>query len=95
VQILIELKARHIVQSVRGKEGGYLLARAPSAISLGEVLRCIHGEVFDTPALTDPACPPELRSAWRTIQRALDQAADQLTFQQLLDESAERKMFYI
>ena len=95
VQILIELKARHIVQSVRGKEGGYLLARAPSAISLGEVLRCIHGEVFDTPALTDPACPPELRSAWRTIQRALDQAADQITFQQLLEESAERKMFYI
>ena len=39
VQILIELKARHIVKSVRGKEGGYLLARPPAEITLGDVLR--------------------------------------------------------
>jgi Rrf2 family protein len=95
VQILIELKARHIVKSVRGKEGGYLLARPPSEISLGDVLRCIHGEVFDTPALTDPGCPPELRGAWRKLQSALNETADRLTFQHLLDDSAERKMFYI
>jgi Rrf2 family protein len=95
VQILIELKARHIVRSVRGKEGGYLLARPPSEISLGDVLRCIHGEVFETPALTDPGCPPELRGAWRTLQRALNETADQITFQHLLDDSADRKMFYI
>ena len=42
VQILIELKSRNIVRSVRGKEGGYLLARLPSEITLGQVLRCIH-----------------------------------------------------
>ena len=95
VQILIELKAQHIVKSVRGKEGGYLLARAPSEISLGDVLRCIHGEVFETPALTDPGCPSELRAAWHKLQRALNESADQLTFQRLLDDSAERKMFYI
>jgi hypothetical protein len=29
VQILIELKAKQIVKSLRGKEGGYLLARPP------------------------------------------------------------------
>ena len=49
VQILIELKSRHIVKSIRGKEGGYLLARPPAEISLGDVLRCVHGQVFDPP----------------------------------------------
>lgn len=95
VQILIALKARQIVKSLRGKDGGYLLARPPAQISLGDVLRCFHGDIFDTPALSDPQCPPEVRRAWQTLQRTLDQVADTLTFQQMLDESQERKMFYI
>ena len=96
VQILIELKAQGIVKSVRGKEGGYLLARAPSAISLGDVLRAVHGEVFDTPALSDPDCAPELRKAWQRLKSALDEAAGKITFQQLLDEGADKeKMYYI
>lgn len=96
VQILIELKAHHIVKSIRGKEGGYMLARAPAEITLGDVLRAIHGQVFDTPALNDPACPAELRNAWKTLQMALEQTANSLNFQQLLDEtSAKEKMYYI
>jgi Rrf2 family protein len=96
VQILIELKARHIVKSVRGKEGGYLLARPPAEISLGDVLRCVHGRVFDPPALNDPHCPPELRAAWNKLQIALDETADAITFQKLLDESSDKeKMYYI
>lgn len=96
VQILIELKAQGIAKSVRGKEGGYMLGRAPSEISLGDVLRAVHGEVFDTPALTDPNCPPELRRAWQRLKSAVDEASDKITFQQLLDENAEKeKMYYI
>ena len=96
VQILIELKSKQIVKSQRGKEGGYLLARPPAEISLGEVLRCIHGNVFDSPALSDPQCPPELRVAWSKMQTALDDTADSISFQQLLDASVgKEKMYYI
>jgi len=96
VQILIELKAQGIAKSVRGKDGGYLLARAPSEITLGDVLRAVHGQVFDTPALSDPNCAPELRRAWQKLKAAVDEAADKVTFQQLLDESAAKeKMYYI
>jgi Rrf2 family protein len=96
VQILIELKLHHIVKSQRGKDGGYLLARAPSEISFGDVLRCVHGQVFDSPALTDPQCPAELRQAWQSLQQTLDAAADAITFQQLLDQAVTReKMYYI
>ena len=96
VQILIELKSQRIVKSVRGKEGGYLLARPPTEITLGDVLRCIHGEVFDSPALADPRCPPELREVWSKMQQTLDTAANAFTFQQLLDQSLlKQKMYYI
>lgn len=96
VQILIELKAQGIARSVRGKEGGYLLAKPPAEITLGDVLRAVHGMVFDTPALTDPDCPPELRRAWHQLQTAVDAAANGITFQQLLEERSEKeKMYYI
>jgi Rrf2 family protein len=96
VQIFTELKSKQIVKSFRGKAGGYLLARPPAEITIGEVLRAIHGEIFDSPALNDSRCPSELRNAWKKLQRAVDEAADSITFQELLEESAEKeKMYYI
>ena len=56
------LRKAGLVESRRGAHGGYLLARPPAEISLGDVLRAVHGTVFDSPALNDPDCPPD-RSA--------------------------------
>jgi Rrf2 family protein len=96
VQILIELKAQGIARSVRGKEGGYLLGRPPAEITMGDVLRAVHGSVFDSPALTDADCAPELRHAWRQLQQTMEEAADAITFQKLLEEHAQKeKMYYI
>jgi Rrf2 family protein len=96
VQILIELKSQGIAKSLRGKEGGYMLARPPAAITLADVLRSVHGSVFDTPALEDASCPPELRRAWKRLQEALEGTAGGITFQQLLEEGQEKtKMYYI
>jgi len=95
-QILVELKGKGIVRSVRGKEGGYLLGRPPSEITLGDVLRAVHGTMFDTPALRAPKCPPELRRAWEKLHQAIEAAADAITFQRLLEEGVEKdKMYYI
>jgi Rrf2 family protein len=96
VQILLELKAQGIVVSVRGKEGGYLLGRPPGQITLADVLRAVHGSVFETPAIKDSDCPPELRRAWQRLQRATETAAEAITFQGLIEEAAEKeKMYYI
>jgi Rrf2 family protein len=96
VQILIELKSVGIVKSQRGQKGGYLLARPPAKITFGDVLRCIHGEMFDTAGLASPQSPPELQRAWRQLREAVNHTADSITFQQLLDATAEKgKMYYI
>ncbi len=96
VQILIELKAQGIARSIRGKEGGYLLARAPAQVTLADVLRAVHGTLFDTPALSDPDCPSELKRAWQRLQQTIDTAAGAITFAQLVDEgAAKEKMYYI
>jgi Rrf2 family protein len=41
--ILLELKREGILQSKKGKGGGYRLARAPERISFGEVVRLFDG----------------------------------------------------
>jgi Rrf2 family transcriptional regulator, cysteine metabolism repressor len=41
--ILAELKRAGILESRRGAEGGYLLARAADLINVGEVVRAIEG----------------------------------------------------
>ncbi len=96
VQILIELKAQNIVRSQRGKDGGYQLARPPAEISIGDIVRSVHGQGFDTPAIHDPQCPPELRGAWRQLQSAIDNAFDSVNFQQLLEAGSDKdRMYYI
>ncbi len=96
VQILIELKSAQIVKSQRGKAGGYVLARPPAEITFGDVLRCIHGEIFDSSGLTRPQSPAALRAAWQKLREAVNSAADAITFQQLLESADEKeKMYYI
>ncbi len=96
VQILIELKGAGLVRSVRGKRGGYRLGKEPRDISLGAVLRAVEGEVFDTPALGDGGCPPELRDAWSAVRTGTNEAADAVTFDQLLEaRGRDREMYYI
>jgi len=43
--ILCQLKLAGFLASKRGSEGGYMLARRPEEISVGELMRCIQGSM--------------------------------------------------
>jgi Rrf2 family protein len=96
VQILIELKRKGLIRSHRGKAGGYVLARAPKEISIGDVMRAVHGELVELSALADSACPQEIQRAWRRIKRAAEEAADGVTFEDICAEATGKtQMYYI
>ena len=94
VQILIELKSKGLIQSQRGKAGGYLLARPPSQITVGDVLRAIHGDVLELPLLREPKCPEEIKRVWRRIQSAAEEAADKITFEVICTEARQPSVMY-
>lgn len=48
-QILLELKKRGIVRSIRGRSGGYLLGRDPKNITFADILRVIDGPIALSP----------------------------------------------
>lgn len=66
-QILLELKRRGLVHSVRGRNGGYHLARKASEISFAEIIRVIDGPLALSPC------------ASRTAYRKCDDCADETT----------------
>ena len=51
-QILLELKRHGIVESRRGKVGGYMMLREPQDVTYGEVLRLIDGPIAPLPCLS-------------------------------------------
>jgi Rrf2 family protein len=54
-QILLELKKRGIVRSLRGRAGGYLLGKAPKNITFAEVIRTIDGPLALSPCVSTTA----------------------------------------
>jgi len=54
-QILLELKKHGILQSKRGKEGGYFLGKQPNDIGIGQVVRIIDGPLAPIPCVSKMA----------------------------------------
>ena len=56
--ILIELKNHGLVQSKRGKNGGYVLARPPDQIDLASIIRLTSGPLAPVPCASATAPRP-------------------------------------
>jgi Rrf2 family protein len=54
-QILLELKRHGVVDSRRGKEGGYLMRKGADEVTYGEILRVIDGPLALLPCLSKVA----------------------------------------
>jgi Rrf2 family protein len=54
-QILLDLKNHGLVQSWRGRSGGYALLKAAPEISFGQVLRIIDGPLAPLPCVSELA----------------------------------------
>lgn len=50
--ILLELKCHGVVQSRKGRGGGYFLRRKPSEITFGEVIRVLDGPLAAVPCVS-------------------------------------------
>jgi len=53
--ILLELKRHGLLQSKKGKGGGYFLAKHPSSIPLGQVIRYMDGPIALVPCVSQTA----------------------------------------
>jgi len=88
-QVLLELKNGGFVESRRGKIGGYLLARAPGRITLGEVVRFIDGPIEPIACVEKgySGCTDiykcVFRKIWLDVGRSASEIVDNITFEEL------------
>src|SRR3989440_9294345 len=80
--ILASLKQGGFVESRRGAEGGYLLARPADAIRVGEVLRFIEGPRDQKSRVRRQADSP-FSDMWQRVNRAVSDVLDQTSFADL------------
>ena len=86
--ILGQLRQAQIVQSRRGPEGGYLLARPPGEIAIADVIRAIDGPLAgvsgERPQNLEYAGPAEpLRDVWIAVRASLRGVLENVTLADL------------
>ncbi|HEY9689509.1 MAG TPA: Rrf2 family transcriptional regulator [Coleofasciculaceae cyanobacterium] len=101
-QLLATLRRGGLVKSQRGAKGGYLLSRAPWAISLLDVLRCLEGA--DANVTDNNGSDRNLESViiyeiWVEVDQAANDVLQRYTLQDLKDRRDARQqldlMYYI
>ena len=90
--ILIDLRHAGIVRAQRGADGGYWLARPPTEVTVGEVIRAVEGPLAsvrgEPPEDVDYHGPAEpLRTVWIAVRASLRSVVDELT---LADVAADK-----
>ena len=83
-KVLKLLASAGLVESFRGAQGGYRLARPGSEISVADVLRAVEGPIGITECAAEPGlCSHEsvcnLRGNWRRIAFAVEETLEQVS----------------
>ena len=94
VHILLQLKRAGLVRSVRGAQGGYLLARAPEAVRLLDVVEAIDGGILD-PLPVDDLGSEALKMAWKEVAEGIRTVLAETTIRHLMDKAQSTNMYYI
>ena len=92
--ILASLKQGGFVESRRGAEGGYLLARRPETITVGEVLRFVEGRREERSRLRKEPDSP-LAQLWDRADAAVNTILDGATFAQLVREWTDQRSRFV
>jgi Rrf2 family cysteine metabolism transcriptional repressor len=90
--ILAGLKQGGFVESRRGAEGGYMLARAADAITVGEVVRQVENK---KPARGAGARDDPFADMWKSVDDAVSGILDRTTFAELARRWQEKQTTYV
>jgi Rrf2 family protein len=99
--ILLDLKGRGVLESKKGKHGGYLLSRPPSTVTFGSIIRMLEGPLAPLPCASETAykpCPEcqdvescGTRILMRQVRDAMAGILDRTTLADLIRQSAEAR----
>jgi len=104
-QVFSTLRKSGLVNSVKGAQGGYVLADSPSRISVGSILRALEGNLTVTGDNEDIEAKNQIEyclrtNVWDLINSNINTVVDSITLEDLMVEHKKlagnmSSMFYI
>lgn len=96
-QIINRLSKAGLLDSARGAQGGYKLAKAPEAYTVGEILRVVEGSLSPVACASencDCRCPRMdacvTIEVWQKIGSAINNVVDNITLADLAKRQSEK-----
>jgi Rrf2 family protein len=94
-QLIAKLKKAGIVNSIRGAQGGYILAKKPEEISVGDILRALEGdlnpvdcaEILGKGTSCTGADLCVTKYVWMRISDSINNTVDTMLLSELIKES--------
>jgi len=98
-KLVIPLKSAGLLQSVRGANGGYMLAKHPSEITIRMIVEKLEGDVSLVECTENPnVCRRNVdcvaRTIWKKADEAIMQVLDNITLQDMVDEYKQSSCMY-
>lgn len=103
-QVFSVLRKAGLVNSIKGAQGGYILAHEPETIKVGTILRALEGDLSiideNSESQNNPVQVCIKASVWDKINRNINRVVDDVTLEDLIDEyyrlnSNGSDMYYI
>jgi len=92
-QLMVPLRKAGIVQSMRGAQGGYLLGKDPSDITIGEIITTVEGPItlvdclLETPESEKQPCHKAgkcvTRGVWGKVADSINEVLNSITLYDL------------
>ena len=94
-QLFQQLRKGSIVKSVRGSHGGYVLARDPSEITIGEIVRLIESPLYTSSCFNKDESVDDCRissscisgAIWKQLAEHVDNFLDSITVADLSNKA--------
>ena len=100
-QIISLLNKAGFVRSIRGAQGGYMLAKTPSEYTVGMILRLTEGRLAPVSCVGEDSIECERRQGcvtvrvWEKLNDAVNQVVDNITLADLVEWHQEKADQYI
>ena len=101
-QLLNRLRRSNLIKSLRGPNGGYVLARRPETITVGDIVRILEGDTAPVYCVTKERSAKRFcarskkcvtRGVWEKLAKAIDGVLDSINLEDLAQQAEKQIKF--
>lgn len=95
-QLFAPLRKVGLIRSMRGAQGGYVLNRQPSEITVADIIDVLEGPIEISTCIEKGECDNEdfcpTRLLWEKIKNSIDDVTNSVTLQDMADDYKNMSM---